>query len=262
MNRQVTRAGLAAALAFFLAALAGPRAGAADKPSAPPPPSAPAGAEGVPAPAAYPSGAVLAPARARKLRLRVPFTPTNEDGSPGKRTLITITVEGDDRDQALEAADQVIERLIVRPALDEVWDEIDQRIEDAIRSGGLPGILPPPHEMPPGAASRQVQGGRDAVPPAPAEGESEPASPVRVRSGVEITTEGLLESFDAAGLALGIPSLISLLTHEDADPNQRMEALLFQSGDIGQINAEWKKFWTNDQPSHMTYERIHGGIGP
>lgn len=47
-----------------------------------------------------------------------------------------------------------------------------------------------------------------------------------------------------------------------SDPNERMEILLFQSEDLRQIKKEWLRFWMVDQPSHMTYERIHGGIGP
>lgn len=252
MKRPITRAGLAAALVYFLTALVGGDAAAADRPPvAPPPPAAPPAES--PLPPVYPTDGPTAQARPHKLRLRVPFTPINEDGSAGKRTLITITVEGDDRDQALEAADQVIDRLIVRPALDEVWDEIDQRIDEAIRSGGLPSLLPPPIPMPPGPASRQVQRGT----------ENEPMSPVRTRAGVEITAEGLLESFDGAGAALGIPSLLSLFSRSAPDPNQGMEELLFQSMDTSPISDEWKQLnGGNDQPSHMTYTHVHGSIGP
>jgi hypothetical protein len=46
------------------------------------------------------------------------------------------------------------------------------------------------------------------------------------------------------------------------DPNQRMEIMLNQSEDYRQIGPFWRRFWFNDQPSHMTPERIHGGIGP
>jgi hypothetical protein len=46
------------------------------------------------------------------------------------------------------------------------------------------------------------------------------------------------------------------------DPNVRMEQLLFESEDIGQIRDEVRRFWMNDQPSPMTYQRIKGGIGP
>jgi hypothetical protein len=52
-----------------------------------------------------------------------------------------------------------------------------------------------------------------------------------------------------------------------ADANVRMEQLLFQSEgpgliDVRQLPANALSWWVNDQPSHMTYERVHGGIGP
>jgi hypothetical protein len=45
-----------------------------------------------------------------------------------------------------------------------------------------------------------------------------------------------------------------------SDPNFRMRQLLNQSEDLRQIELEWSRFWMTDQPSHMTYDRIHGGI--
>lgn len=47
-----------------------------------------------------------------------------------------------------------------------------------------------------------------------------------------------------------------------SDKNVRMEQLLFQSEDLRQIHDEWRRFWFTDQPSHMTYQRVHGGLGP
>ena len=52
------------------------------------------------------------------------------------------------------------------------------------------------------------------------------------------------------------------ITMYPGDPNQRMEIMLNQSEDYRQIGPFWRRFWFNDQPSHMTPERIHGGIGP
>jgi hypothetical protein len=46
------------------------------------------------------------------------------------------------------------------------------------------------------------------------------------------------------------------------EPNVRMEQLLFQSEDLRQIHDEMRRWWMNNQPSHMTYERVHGGLGP
>ena len=45
-----------------------------------------------------------------------------------------------------------------------------------------------------------------------------------------------------------------------SDPTLRMETLLNQSEDLRQIQYEWARFWFTDQPSHMTYDRIHGGL--
>jgi hypothetical protein len=50
--------------------------------------------------------------------------------------------------------------------------------------------------------------------------------------------------------------------HYSADPNARMEQLLFDSEDLRKIHDEYRRFWMKDEPSHMTYERVHGGIGP
>ena len=51
-----------------------------------------------------------------------------------------------------------------------------------------------------------------------------------------------------------------LLNQYSSDPNVRMQQLLYQSEDLRQINNEWRRFWFNDQPSHLTPERVHGGI--
>ena len=51
-----------------------------------------------------------------------------------------------------------------------------------------------------------------------------------------------------------------LLNQYSSDPNVRMEQLLSQSDDLRQIQNAWRRFWFNDQPSHLTPERIHGEI--
>ena len=51
-----------------------------------------------------------------------------------------------------------------------------------------------------------------------------------------------------------------ILNQYSSDPNERMTQLLYQSEDLRQIKNEWRRFWFNDQPSHLTPERIHGGI--
>ena len=51
-----------------------------------------------------------------------------------------------------------------------------------------------------------------------------------------------------------------LLNAYPADPTLRMTVLLNQSEDLRQIEGIWRRFWFNDMPSHMTPERMHGGI--
>jgi hypothetical protein len=53
-----------------------------------------------------------------------------------------------------------------------------------------------------------------------------------------------------------------LINPYSSDPQVRMEQLIFQSEDLRQIENEWRRIWFTDQPSHLTYERAHGGIGP
>lgn len=45
-----------------------------------------------------------------------------------------------------------------------------------------------------------------------------------------------------------------------ADPNLRMIQLLNHSEDLRQIEQEWVRFWMSDQPSHLTPDRVHGGL--
>ena len=46
-----------------------------------------------------------------------------------------------------------------------------------------------------------------------------------------------------------------------SDPTRRIKELLNNSEDLRQIELEWERIWFTDQPSHMTYDRVHGGIG-
>jgi hypothetical protein len=68
--------------------------------------------------------------------------------------------------------------------------------------------------------------------------------------------------FLAAAAVMAISSSGCLLNIYSSDPNVRMEQLIFQSEDLRQIENEWRRIWFTDMPSHMTYERAHGGIGP
>jgi hypothetical protein len=66
----------------------------------------------------------------------------------------------------------------------------------------------------------------------------------------------------AAVAVLGLANTGCFLNQYSSDPNIRMDQLLNQSEDLRQIQGEWSRFWMNDQPSHLTPIRVHGGIGP
>jgi len=52
------------------------------------------------------------------------------------------------------------------------------------------------------------------------------------------------------------------LNRYDSDPNYRMTQLLNESEDLRQARDEFHRFWMNNQPSVLTYERLNGAIGP
>jgi hypothetical protein len=65
--------------------------------------------------------------------------------------------------------------------------------------------------------------------------------------------------------SLGVAALVlsntgCLINLYSADPNVRIVQLLNTSEDLRQIGQEWQRIWFTDQPSHLTPERIHGGI--
>jgi hypothetical protein len=62
-----------------------------------------------------------------------------------------------------------------------------------------------------------------------------------------------------AGIVLGNTGCLFLNAYS-SDPNRRVHELLNQSEDLRQIEYEWERFWFTDQPSHLTPERVHGGI--
>ena len=53
-----------------------------------------------------------------------------------------------------------------------------------------------------------------------------------------------------------------ILNMYSPDPNERMQQMLNQSEDMRQMRKEWFRFWMVDQPSHLTPDRVHGGVGP
>jgi hypothetical protein len=52
-----------------------------------------------------------------------------------------------------------------------------------------------------------------------------------------------------------------LLNIYSSDPNERTNELLNNSEDLRTIRYEWERIWFTDQPSHLTPQRVHGGIG-
>ena len=61
-----------------------------------------------------------------------------------------------------------------------------------------------------------------------------------------------------AGLVLS--STGCLINEYSSNPNARIRELLNQSEDLRQIHYEWERIWFTDQPSHLTPERVDGGI--
>jgi len=52
-----------------------------------------------------------------------------------------------------------------------------------------------------------------------------------------------------------------LINALSSDPNRRILELLVQSEDLRQIEYEVERIMFIDQPSHLTPERVHGGVG-
>lgn len=62
--------------------------------------------------------------------------------------------------------------------------------------------------------------------------------------------------------AAGLSNAGCILNQYPSDPIPRMDALMNQSEDLRQAGQDWRRFWMNDQPSHLTPYRIQGGIAP
>jgi hypothetical protein len=65
----------------------------------------------------------------------------------------------------------------------------------------------------------------------------------------------------AAVGTIGLANTGCLINAYSSNPTRRMNELLNQSEDLRQIEYEWERIWFTDQPSHMTPERVHGGVG-
>jgi hypothetical protein len=321
MKTHCSLVGLTVSTAFLLFGVSIVRA---DKPSAStPPPPAPPGPPAFAAPIWEGYSVEVAPKakRANKLRLCIPYTPTNEDGSPGKRVLVTIHVDAQDREHALEAADQIIDQLLVEPRLEELRDEIDERIEEMLQSAPALTSPPPAPLPPPEPAQRDVRADDDTALPPPAEGpgtadETEPLDLTGHVTGALMVLDWMspLLGLHVSLRPLALPLEIATCDPENAPQQMKVESgevkkLRFHvghlcvdySGEAGQgaeesgedapkdkppadessedtrpngtlrlgwyfdslpISQEWLKSLLNEQPAPMTYERVHGGIGP
>jgi hypothetical protein len=63
-----------------------------------------------------------------------------------------------------------------------------------------------------------------------------------------------------AVVGTGLASTGCITNQYSSDPRVRMDQLMNESEDLRQIEGIWRRFWFNDMPSHMTPERMHGGI--
>jgi hypothetical protein len=71
-------------------------------------------------------------------------------------------------------------------------------------------------------------------------------------------------------IILGVVALAAVLPNTgclfmnryDSDPNYRTQQLLNESEDLRQAREEMHRFWMNNQPSVLSYERLNGAIGP
>jgi hypothetical protein len=64
----------------------------------------------------------------------------------------------------------------------------------------------------------------------------------------------------AAVLGLAFANTGCFINQYSSDPNRRVNELINNSEDLRQMEYEWERIWFNDEPSHLTPERVHGGI--
>lgn len=67
----------------------------------------------------------------------------------------------------------------------------------------------------------------------------------------------LLSALLALVLSANVGCIIPIYS---GDPAVRTRELLFTSEDFRNILLEWERIWFLDQPSHMTPQRVHGGV--
>jgi hypothetical protein len=51
-----------------------------------------------------------------------------------------------------------------------------------------------------------------------------------------------------------------LLNTYSPDPNERVQELLNNSEDMRTMRYTWERIWFNDEPSHLTPDRVDGSV--
>ena len=67
--------------------------------------------------------------------------------------------------------------------------------------------------------------------------------------------------FLAAVAAMGLANTGCLINDYASNPTARIKELMIESENLRQIQGEWERIWFLDMPSHLTPERVDGGIG-
>ena len=61
--------------------------------------------------------------------------------------------------------------------------------------------------------------------------------------------------------ATGVLNAGCMLNAYPSNPERRTMVMMNQSEGLRQVEYEMERFWMVDQPSHLTPERVHGGVG-
>jgi hypothetical protein len=89
-------------------------------------------------------------------------------------------------------------------------------------------------------------------------GQPEKAAPPKGRQGA--ATPSLSSRFWGAVGRLQSSLGIHVINVYSSDSNKRIVELLNNSEDLRQIEYEWERIWSTDQPSHLAPEKVSGGV--
>lgn len=76
-------------------------------------------------------------------------------------------------------------------------------------------------------------------------------------AALQLTFDAVVEML---GDVMAYASCGTIIKSYDNDPNRRVRELLNDSEDLRKKEYEWERIWFNDEPSHLTPDRVHGGI--